>query len=81
MSVRRPSRTATERSCLRLQGVRCQSERACRAEADGERSRSVRRDAPADGLRVGLGALLELGVRREDELADAVLGRGISDRP
>src|SRR5712692_3634068 len=37
-------------------------------------------DAPAADLRGGFGALLELGVRIEDELADAVLGRGVADR-
>src|ERR1700680_148985 len=37
-------------------------------------------DAPAAGLRGGFGALLELGVCLEDELADAVLGRGVADR-
>ena len=37
-------------------------------------------DAPADDLRGGLGALLELGVRLENEFADAVLGRGVGDR-
>src|ERR1700719_2688150 len=37
-------------------------------------------DAPAADLRAGFGALLELGVRLEDELTDAVLGRGVADR-
>src|ERR1700686_4758138 len=37
-------------------------------------------DATAVDLRGGFGALLELGVRLEDELADAVLGRGVADR-
>jgi hypothetical protein len=36
-------------------------------------------DAPAADLRGGFGALLELGVRLEDELADAVLGRGVAE--
>jgi hypothetical protein len=37
-------------------------------------------DAPAGDLRGGCGAALELGVCLEDELADAVLGRGVGDR-
>src|SRR5580704_19129931 len=37
-------------------------------------------DAPAGDLRRGFGALLELGVRLKDELADAVLGCGVGDR-
>ena len=37
-------------------------------------------DAPAADLRGGFGALLELGVCLEDEVADAVLGRGVGDR-
>src|SRR6266849_9487240 len=37
-------------------------------------------DAPAGDLRGGFGAALELGVCLEDELTDAVLGRGAGDR-
>src|SRR5688500_5124931 len=37
-------------------------------------------DAPADDLRRGRGALLECYVAVEDEIADAILGRGVGDR-
>ena len=38
-------------------------------------------DAPADDLRGGLRALLEFDVGTENEIADAILGRGVGDRP
>ena len=37
-------------------------------------------DAPADDLRGSLGALLEFDIGIEDEVADAILGRGVRDR-
>jgi hypothetical protein len=37
-------------------------------------------DAPADDLRGGRGALLEFDVGVEDEVADAILSRGVGDR-
>ena len=37
-------------------------------------------DAPADDLRRGPGALLEFDIGFEEEIADAILGRGVGDR-